>query len=94
MRLETGHFTSDLCLQANNLVGMKHPKTRQTTASYTTSSGYGGYASYIEHIYDIKLWQDYYCVDTIKDDLSYIDFLCRFHATDKQYKQKLLKLMR
>ena len=26
MKLETGHFTSELCLQANNLIGMKHPK--------------------------------------------------------------------
>lgn len=55
--VETG-FTSDLCLKAHNLFGMKMPGKRETTA-IGKMSGHAQFKHWVYSLYDYKLWQDY-----------------------------------
>jgi len=94
MKLESGNFTSDLSTIHNNLSGMKKARVRNTTAIYETKTGFSGYSNYIEHIRDIKMWQDYNRIDTIKTGEDYINYISRVYATDKNYKEKLYKILK
>jgi len=55
--VETGSLTSTICLENNNLFGMKEPRVRETTA-LGTKRRHAYYATYIDSIKDYKLWQD------------------------------------
>ena len=86
IKLETGHFTSKICTENNNLTGMKLPRVRKTTA-IGENRGHAKYNSWIDSIRDIRLFQDYY---NVGDD-CYYTFLERIgYAQNSQY-IKLLK---
>jgi len=93
MKLESRNFTSDLSIISNNLSGMKKARVRNTTAIYETKSGFSGYSNYIEHIKDIKMWQDFNRIDTIRTEKDYIEYLSRVYAEDKNYKNKIYKML-
>jgi len=93
MKLESGNFTSDLSIIHNNLSGMKKTRVRNTTAIYETKTGFSGYTNYIEHIKDIKMWQDFNYIDTIRTEKDYIDYLSKVYADDKNYKSKIYKML-
>jgi hypothetical protein len=54
--LESGHLKSSLCLENNNLTGMKHPRVRQTT-SLGQKNGYAYYENWIQCVKDLYLWR-------------------------------------
>ena len=54
--VETG-FTSNFCIYAHNLFGMKFPGQCETTA-IGKIAGYSKYKHWIYSLYDYKLWQD------------------------------------
>lgn len=64
--LESGSFTSRLCVKNNNIFGMRPPKTRTTYAIGKTKSSYAVFKHWSHSIADYKLWQgskvirDYY----------------------------------
>jgi hypothetical protein len=85
IKLETGNFTSKICLENNNLAGMKLAKVRKTTAK-KEKNGHAFYESWIDSIQDLKLFQEYYNVD----DSCYFSFLERIgYAEDSDYIKKV-----
>ncbi len=59
-RLETGNFKSELCIEHNNLFGMRLARTRPTTATGATENNYASYATWYDSVRDMKLFQEYY----------------------------------
>ncbi len=59
--METGYYTSNLCLKHHNLFGLKYfPGERSTTASGFTSGGFASYDNYLLCVVDLKLYLDKY----------------------------------
>lgn len=91
--LESSGLESRLCIEDNNLIGMKIPGKRETTASYeipARDGAYAGYASFIDCVEDIKLYQE----QSFKGG-DYISFLVRAgHAQDSTYGDKLRGVVR
>ena len=87
IRLETGNLSSRLCKSNKNLLGMKYPKKRDTTA-VGEQFGHAKYKTYSDCIADYALWQkarykggDYY---TFLKDIGY--------AQDELYISKLQQI--
>jgi uncharacterized FlgJ-related protein len=49
--LETGNLSSAICMENNNLFGMRHPRVRETT-SLGVNRGHAKYSHWIESIRD------------------------------------------
>ena len=56
---ETGWLTSAICIENNNLCGMKLARSRETTAK-GERGGHAYYSDFKDSIKDYKLWQEYY----------------------------------
>ncbi len=88
-RLETGNFTSILCLQHNNLFGMRKPLRRQTTALGKTDNNYAAYATWYDCVKDVTLFQQWY-LERGRDMSNYFEFLKEIgYAEDPAYLNKL-----
>lgn len=88
--IETGHFTSDLLHAENNLFGMKYPRSRKTTSSGMSKSGYASYEKWSDSVKDYSLWQK--SVLKNKKDITeeeYLSLLSRIYAEDKNYVNKI-----
>lgn len=88
--IETGHFTSDLLHTENNLFGMKYPRSRKTTSSGMSESGYASYEKWSDSVKDYSLWQK--SVLRNKKDITeeeYLRLLSRIYAEDKNYVKKI-----
>lgn len=72
--LETNSLTSRICLENNNLFGMKLARSRSTTARGIRYK-HAYYDNFIESIRDYKLYQDYFLVENCPDEDSYLDML-------------------
>jgi len=91
--LETGHLKSKLCINYNNLFGMKYPRKRQTLSYLRTKKGYAAYESRDSSIADYLLWQKH----MIKRKLSvndYLRYLDRVYCDVPGYSKQLRKLLR
>jgi hypothetical protein len=55
--LESGHFSSPIFKENNNLFGMKLPQIRKTTA-IGKNRGHAKYNNWQDSVMDYKLWQD------------------------------------
>lgn len=55
--LESGNFKSKLCVNYNNIFGMKFPNKRYTLAIGKIKHGYASYESWIQCLCDYMLWQ-------------------------------------
>lgn len=93
-RLESGNFSSVLCLEHNNLFGMKLPAVRQTSAVKGTDNGYAVYESWYDCVIDMALFQEWYR-DRGRDMDNYFEFLQAIgYAEDHAYIHKLRILMK
>lgn len=86
-RLESGHFTSIIFKENNNLFGMRYPKRRETVAT-GSNKGYAVYPNWKVAVMDYKLWQNRFIhkIDT-KDE--YLAYLSKNYAADSLYIQQL-----
>lgn len=76
--LETGHFTSPLCLQSHNLFGLRHPSD-------------GSYYTFDTWEESIKAYKD--DVQYKYDGGDYYDFLNRIgYAQDPKYTSKVMRI--
>lgn len=91
--LETNYLQSNICLYNRNLFGMKYFESiRKGTVAIGSKSGHAYYTSYVESIYDYKLWQERYFKFS-EDD--YFQFLKRIgYAEDPNYINKLKWIMK
>lgn len=96
-RLETGYFTSDIFLNANNLFGMRYPIHRPTV-SIGTYKEHAKYAHWSDSVIDYVLWQKYYLSRGYKlegevDSDFYLVFLKSIpYAQDPRYVSKLVTM--
>ena len=91
-RLETGNYKSVLCIEYNNLFGMKMPVVRQTTAVGSTENGFAIYGTWYDSVRDMKLWQEWYATRG-RDMEDYYRFLTSIgYAEDGEYINKLTLL--
>lgn len=82
--LETGHLTSTIYKENNNLFGMKTPTQRQTFA-IGENRGHAVYLNWRYSVIEYAYWQSLYY-----DDGDYYEFLKRVgYATSKTYINKL-----
>lgn len=81
--VETGHFTSDIFLENNNLFGMKEARVRINTAS-GTSKGHAYYNSWEESVYDYAFYQSRY-LGKIKTEEEYFNYLSSSYAEANNY---------
>lgn len=96
-QLETGYYTSDIFINANNLFGMRYPKYRPTVAAGIYKE-HARYAHWSDSVIDYALWQKWYLsqgyrIEGNDDNDFYLVFLkCIPYAEDKNYIPKLVKL--
>jgi uncharacterized FlgJ-related protein len=89
--LETGNFTSDIFVENNNLLGMKHPRVRPTT-SIGSNRNHAMYHHWTESVEDYLLWLEYY-KDKGWSTEDYFKFLKEVgYAEDPLYIYKLQNL--
>lgn len=89
--LETGHFSSELFKNANNLFGMKQAKVRETT-NIGEYKNHAKYASIYDSVKDYKLWQQTYASGMNRSE--YLSYLNRVYAEDAKYVNKLKRIIR
>ena len=88
-RLETGNFKSELCVEHNNLFGMRLARIRPTTALGATENNYAYYEVWYDSVRDMKLFQNWY-QDKGRDLSDYYGFLKVIgYAEDPEYLNKL-----
>jgi hypothetical protein len=96
-QLETGHYTSDIFLNANNLFGMKYPSHRPTVAS-GTYKGHAKYAHWSDSVIDYVMWQEWYLSrgyrigEGYDNDFYLVVLRCIPYAEDPRYISKLVAL--
>jgi hypothetical protein len=87
IRHETGNLKSKLCLQQNNLLGMRFAPHRETTA-IGEGNHHARYQSWQKSLEDYKIWQSKYYHEG-----DYYQFLENIgYATDPWYIHKLRKI--
>lgn len=87
--LETNYLSSEICKINKNLVGMKHPKKRETM-SIQSNLGHALYKSYSDCVKDISIYQRLF----YKPGEDYLVFLQRIgYAQDPEYINKLKSLL-
>jgi len=88
--LESGHLKSSLCIENNNLTGMKHPRVRETT-SLGRKNGYAHYESWIESVKDLYLWRKENNLIGVNEN-EILNILKRKYAEDPNYTKKLVRV--
>lgn len=79
---ESGHFKSNVCLNYNNLFGMRFPKKRSTTATGAAPNGHAIYNNWRDSVKDYKLWQDNWGIGSLSED-EYINKLNDIYCPSK-----------
>ena len=87
--LESGWFTSDLFLMANNMAGMKLARIRETTA-VNTYKNYAAYLHWTDSVDDYFLWLNYH-ISKGFDISNYYEFLTNIGYAEKETYINLLK---
>ena len=88
MKLESGHYKSELAKENNNYFGMKHPSRRATT-SLSAKNGFASYKNWACSVLDYALWQRTYASNLSENE--YLDSLSTY-AEDKKYKSKIERI--
>ena len=89
-KLETGHFTSSIFLENNNLFGMKVARARPTTA-IGSHRGHAVYRSWRESLIDYLLYSAYYVKS--KEEEEFYNHLENNYAEDPIYTSKLKQVV-
>lgn len=96
-QLETGHYTSDIFLNGNNLFGMKYPSRRPTVATGIYKE-HAKYDHWSDSVVDYAMWQEYYLSRgyrlewEIDNDFYLIVLKSIPYAEDSRYVPKLVEM--
>ena len=92
-KLETGNGSSKLCKKYNNLFGFKINKRKIYIGK--TGSKYCIYSNKMDSVRDYSLWEiGFIQKHKITSQRQFIYHLAKRYAKDKNYKKKLLKIMK
>jgi uncharacterized FlgJ-related protein len=86
-QLETGHYTSKIFKENNNLFGMKEAKQRPTT-NKGTENDHAYYDNWKESVQDYAMYSARY-LNQIKTQEEYLQYLSQNYAEDQNYVTKL-----
>lgn len=89
--LETGHYTSRIFEENNNLFGMKEAKARSTTA-LGTQLGHAYYNNWKESVLDYALFQNAY-MNKIRKEKQYLKYLDKNYAEASNYDKTILQII-
>ena len=89
--LESSNFTSNIFKQNSNLFGMRISHTR-TTSRKGEQLGYANYFSWESSLIDRSLYEEAFLRNLTRE--QYLDFLNQVYAEDKEYKNKILKIIK
>lgn len=89
--LETGHFSSRIFIENNNLFGMKEAKARSTTA-LGTQLGHAYYDDWKQSVMDYALFQNAY-MNKIRKEKQYLKYLDKNYAEASNYDATLLQII-
>jgi hypothetical protein len=90
-RLETGHFSSRIYLENNNLFGMKQAYRRPSTCK-GIKHGHCYYDDWLDSVIDYALYQKVFLSHVQSHD-EYLGFLGESYAQDPRYTKKLKLLI-
>ena len=91
--LESGDLRSKLTILNNNLLGMKHPKKRETTSTGSTR-GYATYSDWYACLEDYCLYQKQILSKKNLTKSQYINYIAKHYAKDPHYKTKILNTIK
>lgn len=89
--LETGHFSSRIFIENNNLFGMKQARARSTTA-VGTQLGHAFYDHWKQSVMDYALFQNAY-MNKLRSEKSYLKYLDKNYAEAENYDKNLLQII-
>jgi len=88
---ESGNYSSKLFLENRNMFGMKAVHSRITTCK-GEQEGYALYDTWTDCVVDRALYSTTY-LSTVKTEDEYYNFLSQFYAEDKEYVDKLKRII-
>lgn len=89
--LETGHFSSRIFIENNNLFGMKQARARSTTA-VGTQLGHAFYDHWKQSVMDYALFQNAY-MNKLRKKKAYLKYLDKNYAEADNYDKTLLQII-
>ena len=89
--LETGHFSSRIFKENNNLFGMKQARARSTTA-VGTQLNHAYYDNWKQSVMDYALFQNAY-MNKLRKEKQYLNYLEKNYAEAKDYDKTLLQVI-
>jgi|TARA_R110002074_G_scaffold59372_2_gene144599 uncharacterized FlgJ-related protein len=89
--LETGHFSSRIFKENNNLFGMKQARARSTTA-VGTQLGHAYYDNWKQSVMDYALFQNAY-MNKLRKQKQYLNYLDKNYAEAENYDKVLLQVI-
>lgn len=89
--LETGHYTSVIFLENNNLFGMKYPNGRITTCT-GVSNDHAVYDDWYQSMYDYSLYSCLY-LKNINTEEEYYTYLKLYYAESSTYIETLQSII-
>lgn len=89
---ETGHFTSSVFKENNNLFGMKEAKVRINIAR-GTDRGHAYYHNWAESVMDYALYSATY-LSKLKTEDQYYQYLQQHYAEDTTYVKRLKQIIK
>ena len=91
--LETGHFKSNNCKEANNLFGMMMPNVRETVAVGKNERGFAVYETWMHSVQDYALYQSYMMRKRKMTRSQYLNFIDKKYSESRGYAKLLKKII-
>lgn len=91
--LESGDFKSQVCRSNNNLFGMKVPECRSTVAQ-PGRKGYARYDSWVQCVYDYKLYQEFLFENGELSREQYLRKLDKIYSEVPDYQKRLKRILK
>ena len=91
--LETGHFQSQNCKEANNLFGMMMPNVRETVAVGKNKRGFAVYETWVQSVQDYALYQSYTMRKKKMTESQYLNFIDKKYSESRGYAKLLKKII-
>lgn len=92
--LETGHFKSTNCKEANNLFGMMMPNVRETVAVGKNERGFAVYETWMHSVQDYALYQEFMMRKRKMTRSQYLSFIDRKYSESRGYAKKLRDIIK
>lgn len=91
--LESGNLKSKLSTSNNNIIGMRHPKKRETT-SLGSKNGYAKYMTWFDCVIDYMLYQKNVINGKEMTKKQYLALINKKYSESRDYKNRLNRIIK